>query len=105
MYVYLEIRDYIVLFSDIRRRIDICEVVIKDILKIIFDRMVCFEDFDRENVKYSLRDLFYYNYVRFVYGFIVLCFILLRFIVMFIVVKRVDVVVDLVVKEVEYLVI
>ncbi|KAJ7983896.1 hypothetical protein DPEC_G00370040 [Dallia pectoralis] len=68
MHVYLEIRDYIAPSSDTRRRIDTCEAVTKDISKIIFDRMACLEDFDRDNVKHSLRELLHHDYACSVYG-------------------------------------
>lgn len=102
MHVYLEIRDYIAPSSDTRRRIDTCEAVTKDISKIIFDRMACLEDFDRENVKDSLRELLHHDYARSVYGSTVSRPTSSRSTVMSIAAKRADAAAELGAKEVEY---
>lgn len=105
MHVYLEIRDYIAPSSDTRRRIDTCEAVTKDISKIIFDRMACLEDFDREKVKHSLNELLHHNYARSVYGSTVSRPTSSRSTVMSIAAKRADAAADLAAKEAEYSVI
>ncbi|KAL0184409.1 hypothetical protein M9458_020105, partial [Cirrhinus mrigala] len=102
MHVYLEIRDYIAPSSDTRRRIDTCEAVTKDISKIIFDRMACLEDFDRENVKHSLHELLHHDYARSVYGSTVSRPTSSRSTVMSIAAKRADAAAELAAKGVEY---
>lgn len=102
MHIYLEIRDYIAPSSDTRRRVDTCEAVTKDISKIIFNRIACLEDFEKENVKHSLRELLHHDYARSVYGSTVSRPTSSRSTVTSIAAKRADAAAELAAKEAEY---
>lgn len=51
-----------------RRRVDACEAVTKDIVKIANERMADIEDYDNEAVKQRLRELLKRDYARSIYG-------------------------------------
>lgn len=67
--MYVEIRDHLTPSSETRRRIDACEAVTKDIVKIAYERIVGIDgDFDGERVKQRLCELLKRDNARSVYG-------------------------------------
>lgn len=67
--IYVKIRDQFTPSSEIRRRIDACEAVTKNIFKIAYERISGIDgDFDREAVKQRLRELLDRDYARSIYG-------------------------------------
>ncbi|KAJ8011110.1 hypothetical protein DPEC_G00054780 [Dallia pectoralis] len=67
--IYAEIRAHLVPSSETRRRIDACEAVTKDIVKIAYERIAGIDgDFDGETVKQHLRELLKRDYARSIYG-------------------------------------
>ena len=66
---YDEIRDQIAPSTQLRRRIDACEAVTKDIIQIIYSRITEVDGgFDPELVKGQLRELLDCEYARSIYG-------------------------------------
>lgn len=69
MNAYVKIRSYATPPTDTRRRIDACDAVTKDIVKIAYERISGVDgDFDSEEVRRRLRELLDRDYARSVYG-------------------------------------
>ena len=69
MKLYTELRDYVTPTTDLRRKIDACEAVTGDIIKIIYERLTCIDgDFDAERERYRLRKLLDRDYAHSIYG-------------------------------------
>lgn len=69
MRLYAEIRSYEAPSADIRRRIDACEAVTRDIIKIIYERITGVDgDFDAERERGHLRELLKHDYACSIYG-------------------------------------
>lgn len=67
--IYMEIRAHLVPSGETRRRIDACEAVTKDIVKIAYERIAGIDgDFDGETVKQQLCELLKRDYARSIYG-------------------------------------
>ena len=67
--LYMEIRDHLTPSSETRRRIDACEAVTRDIVKIAFERISGIDgEFDSEAAKQRLRELLNNDYARSIYG-------------------------------------
>ncbi|KAI7790016.1 hypothetical protein IRJ41_001589 [Triplophysa rosa] len=67
--VYNEIRQGATPSTDLRRKIDACEAVTKDIMKIINERLSGIDgDFDAECEKCKLRELHAHDYAHSIYG-------------------------------------
>ncbi|XP_041820612.1 uncharacterized protein LOC121626271 [Chelmon rostratus] len=66
--LYMEIRSHLTPSSEMRRRIDACEAVTKDIVKIAYERIADLEDYDSEAVKQRVRELLQRDYARSIYG-------------------------------------
>ncbi|RXN17092.1 stress response nst1 [Labeo rohita] len=74
MIAYIKVRSYATLPTDTRRRIDACDAVTKDIVKITYERISGVDgDFDSEGVRGRLRELLDRDYARSVYGSTVSC--------------------------------
>ena len=66
---YMEIRDQIPPSTELRRKVDACEAVTKDITKIIYDRTTEIDgDYNAEFANERLRGLLQYDYARSIYG-------------------------------------
>lgn len=69
MKIYYEIRQGTTPSADLRRKIDACEAVTKDIMKIINERLSGIDDvFDAEREKRKLHELHAHNYAHSIYG-------------------------------------
>ncbi|XP_054872902.1 uncharacterized protein LOC111584426 [Amphiprion ocellaris] len=69
MKLYTEIRDHTAPAADLRRKIDACEAVTGDIIKIIYERLSGIDgDFDAEHERCRLRRLLDHNYAYSIYG-------------------------------------
>ncbi|KAI2650252.1 Ribosomal RNA large subunit methyltransferase K/L [Labeo rohita] len=69
MNAYIKVRSYATPPTDSRRRIDACDAVTKDIVKIAYERISGVDgDFDSEGVRRRLRELLDRDDVRSVYG-------------------------------------
>nr|XP_055041009.1 uncharacterized protein LOC129428127 [Misgurnus anguillicaudatus] len=69
MNAYIKVRSDVTPSTDIRRRIDACDAVTKDIVKMAYERISGVDgDFDSEAVKVRLRELLVRDYARSVYG-------------------------------------
>lgn len=69
MRLYAEIRSYVAPSADIRRRIDACEAVTHDLIKIIYERITGVDgDFDAELERGRLRKLLKHDYALSIYG-------------------------------------
>ncbi|RXN18705.1 hypothetical protein ROHU_025998 [Labeo rohita] len=69
MNAYIKVRSYATPPTDTRRRIDACDAVTKDIVKIAYERISGVDgDFDSEGVRRRLRELLDRDYARSVYG-------------------------------------
>ncbi|CAI5694724.1 unnamed protein product [Oreochromis niloticus] len=67
--IYVQIRDHLTPSSETRRRVDACEAVTKDIIKIAYERISGIdEDYDSEAVKERLRELLNRDYAHSIYG-------------------------------------
>ncbi|XP_069379882.1 uncharacterized protein [Paralichthys olivaceus] len=67
--MFMEIRAHLTPSSVTRRRIDACEAVTKDIIKIAFERISGIDgEFDSEAVKQRLHELLNRDYARSIYG-------------------------------------
>lgn len=67
--IYTEIRNHMAPTSDLRRKIDSCEAVTRDLIKIILERISGVDgDFDAERERDRLRDLLDYDYALSIYG-------------------------------------
>lgn len=69
MNAYIKVRSDVTPSTDIRRWIDACDAVTKDIVKMAYERISGVDgDFDSEAVKVRLRELLVRDYARSVYG-------------------------------------
>lgn len=68
MKVYGEIRERSTPPPDTRRRMDSCEAVNKDIMKILNERIVAIDDFDPATERLRLHQLLTHQYARSIYG-------------------------------------
>ncbi|XP_058481739.1 uncharacterized protein LOC131457006 [Solea solea] len=67
--IYMEIRDHLTPSSETRRRIDACEAVTRDIVRIAYERITGIDgEFDSEAVKQRLCELLNRDYARSIYG-------------------------------------
>ncbi|KAK3519921.1 hypothetical protein QTP70_007773 [Hemibagrus guttatus] len=67
--IYTEIRNHFTPSSETRRRVDACEAVTKDIVKVCYERMAAIDgDYDSETVRQRLRELLKRDYARSIYG-------------------------------------
>ncbi|XP_057686666.1 uncharacterized protein LOC130912537 [Corythoichthys intestinalis] len=66
--LYEEIRDHITPSSDTRRRVDACEAVTTDLIKVAHERLSGIDDYDRDNVKICLRKLLKPDYAQSIYS-------------------------------------
>lgn len=67
--LYSEIRNQMAPSSDIRRKIDACNAITRDIVKIILERLSGVdEDFDAERERTRLRRLLEHEYAQSIYG-------------------------------------
>lgn len=67
--MYVEIRDRITPSTEIRRRIDACEAVTRDILKIAYERISGINgDFNSGEEKQRLHELLHHDYALSIYG-------------------------------------
>ncbi|XP_051803945.1 uncharacterized protein LOC127533924 [Acanthochromis polyacanthus] len=66
--LYSEMRSQIAPPNDIRRKVDACDAVTHEIVKIIMERISHIEDFDAERERIRLRGLLEHNYARSIYG-------------------------------------
>lgn len=67
--LYSEIRDQMSPTSDIRRKIDACDAITRDIVRIILERVSGVdEDFDAEREITRLRGLLEHDYAQSIYG-------------------------------------
>lgn len=67
--LYTEIRSNIAPSADLRRKIDACEAVTRDITKIIYERLTGIDgDFDAEHERHRLRELLDREYAISIYG-------------------------------------
>lgn len=69
MKMYFEIRQSSTPTADLRRKIDACEAVTQDIMRIINERISGIDDvFDAERERHKLRELYTHNYAQSIYG-------------------------------------
>lgn len=69
MKVYGEIRERTTVTNEIRRKVDACEAVTKDMLKIIYERLTEVDgDFDAERERKRLRQLHAHDYAHSIYS-------------------------------------
>nr|XP_055051100.1 uncharacterized protein LOC129436861 [Misgurnus anguillicaudatus]XP_055051101.1 uncharacterized protein LOC129436861 [Misgurnus anguillicaudatus] len=69
MKIFSEIREHITPAADLRRKIDACEAVTKDIMKVILERLATVDgEFDEDRERGRLRELLAHSYARSVYG-------------------------------------
>nr|XP_017209156.1 uncharacterized protein LOC101887079 [Danio rerio] len=69
MNAYIRVRSYVTPPTDMRRKIDACDAVTKDIVKIAYERISGVDGgFDNDTVKGHLRELLERDYARSVYG-------------------------------------
>lgn len=69
MKIYYEIRQGAIPSTDLRRKIDACEAVTKDVMKIINERLSGIDDvFDAECERHKLCELHAHNYAHSIYG-------------------------------------
>lgn len=69
MRFYTELRSYVAPSADLWRKIDACEAVTHDIMKIIFERLTGIDgDFDAEHERGHLRELLDREYALSIYG-------------------------------------
>lgn len=69
MKIFSEIREYITPAADLRRKIDACEAVTNDIVKIVLERLATVDgDFDAEQERGRLHGLLAHSYARSIYG-------------------------------------
>lgn len=67
--LYSEIRNQMAPSSDIRRKIDACDAITHDIVRIILERLSGVdEDFDAERERTRLRELLKHDYAQSIYG-------------------------------------
>ncbi|XP_051792767.1 uncharacterized protein LOC127530320 [Acanthochromis polyacanthus] len=66
--LYTDIRSHLAPSGETRRRVDACDAVTKDIVKIAYERIAGIEDYDSEAVKLRLCELLKRDYARSVYG-------------------------------------
>ncbi len=101
MKLYTEIRALVTPTADLRRRIDACEAVTRDIVKIIYERLSGVDgEFDAEREKCRLRELLDRDYAQSIYGSTAAqsCVTLSSYIAL----KRADAAAELAAKEAEY---
>ncbi|XP_038165126.1 uncharacterized protein LOC119799356 [Cyprinodon tularosa] len=66
---YLEVRNHITPSPALRRRVDSCEAITADILKVTYERMSGIDgDYDEQQVKSRLKELLKSSYARSIYG-------------------------------------
>lgn len=65
---YNEIREGVTPSTELRRKIDACEAVTKNIVKIVFERLSMSGDFDEEDARHKLHQLLTHKYAHSVYG-------------------------------------
>ncbi|XP_038158088.1 uncharacterized protein LOC119794558 [Cyprinodon tularosa] len=69
MKLYGEIREKVTPSTELRRKIDACEAVTKDIVKIVLERLAAISgDFDEENERRRLHQLLAHDYAHSIYG-------------------------------------
>lgn len=68
MQLYVEVRDHVTPSTELRRRIDACEAVTTDIIKVAYERISGIDEFDSEQAKHRLRELLESSYARSIYG-------------------------------------
>ncbi|KAL1263752.1 hypothetical protein QQF64_006491 [Cirrhinus molitorella] len=66
--LYHEIRDRVPPSTELRRKIDACEAVTKDILKIVLERLAMSGQFDEPEARLHLHQLLAHEYAHSVYG-------------------------------------
>ncbi len=67
--LFSDIREYVTPAAVLRRKIDACEAVTNDIVKIVYDRMTTVDgEFDAERERGRLRELLTHSYARSIYG-------------------------------------
>lgn len=69
MRAYNEIRERATPSTELRRKVDACKAVTKDILKIVYECLAAIDgEFDAEHEKYRLRQLQAHDYAHSIYG-------------------------------------
>ncbi|KAI7814389.1 hypothetical protein IRJ41_014552 [Triplophysa rosa] len=68
MQIYKEVRNLVTPSTGLRRRIDACEAVKSDIIKIAYERISGLDEFDEKQVKQRLQELLDCSYARSIYG-------------------------------------
>ncbi|XP_065140714.1 uncharacterized protein [Paramisgurnus dabryanus] len=68
MRVYVDIRNHVTPSTELRRRVDACEAVTTDLIKVAYERISGIDEFDVEQVKHRLKDLLESSYARSIYG-------------------------------------
>ncbi|XP_067279675.1 uncharacterized protein [Pseudorasbora parva] len=67
--IFSEIREHITPAADLRRKIDACEAVTNDIVKIVLERLSTVDgDFDAEQERSRLHELLAHSYAHSIYG-------------------------------------
>ncbi|XP_026051006.1 uncharacterized protein LOC113037895 [Carassius auratus] len=67
--LFSDIREHVTPTADLRRKIDACEAVTNDIIKIVLERMAFVDgEFDAERERGRLRELLAHSYARSIYG-------------------------------------
>ncbi|XP_076858013.1 uncharacterized protein LOC143512031 [Brachyhypopomus gauderio] len=106
MKMFFEIRDIITPTAELRRRVDACEAVTKDIVKIAYERIAGVDgEFNAEHEKGRLQELLDHVYAHSIYGSVISQRSSksgLHSIASSVVAKRADAAADLAAKEAEY---
>lgn len=102
MKAYDEIRERATPSTELRRKIDACEAVTKDIIKIVYERISAIDEFDAERERHRLRQLLAQDYAYSIYGTASQSGVSQHSESAFIAAKRVDAAAELAAKEVQY---
>ncbi|KAL1249113.1 hypothetical protein QQF64_022431 [Cirrhinus molitorella] len=103
MKVYSEIRERAMPSSETRRKMDSCEAVTKDIMKILNERITAIDgDFDASRERQRLHQLLSHQYAHSIYGTASQSSVSKQSDTSSIAVKRIDAAAELAVKEAEY---
>lgn len=103
MKVYSEIREHTVPSPDTRRKMDSCEAVTKDIMKILNERITAIDgDFEADRERRRLHQLLSHQYARSIYGTASQSSVGKQSDTLSIAAKRIDAAAELAAKEAEY---
>lgn len=68
MHLFVEVRDHVTPSTELRRRIDACEAVTTDLIKVAYERISGIDEFDAGQVKHRLKELLESSYAHSIYG-------------------------------------